>query len=95
MAAEFAAERGQLESAQQQLAEIKPNTVPYMQELAEGSRRKTHVQLRGNYLNLAEEVTEGVPVAFHPLAEGGSAEPAGARRSGSSLRKTRLLPASR
>ncbi|MFO0901246.1 MAG: DUF1553 domain-containing protein [Pirellulales bacterium] len=70
VAAEFAAERGQLESAQQQLAEIKPNTVPYMQELAEGSRRKTHVQLRGNYLNLAEEVTEGVPVAFHPLAEG-------------------------
>ena len=45
-------------------------TVPIMQELPEGKRRKTHVQTRGNFLAKEKEVTAGVPVAFHPLPEG-------------------------
>jgi hypothetical protein len=71
VAAELATERSTLDATNKLLAEIKPSTVPYMQELAAGMRRKTNVQLRGNYLNLAEEVSEGVPQAFHPL-EGSS-----------------------
>jgi hypothetical protein len=46
-----------------------PVTVPVMRELAGDQRRKTNVQLRGNYLSLAEQVTEGVPAAFNPLPE--------------------------
>ena len=42
-------------------------TVPIQRDLEAGKRRKTRVQLRGNYLSLAEEVTEGVPAAFPPL----------------------------
>ena len=42
-------------------------TVPVMRELANAQRRKTKIQLRGNFLALSDEVTEGVPAAFHPL----------------------------
>jgi hypothetical protein len=45
-------------------------TVPIQRDLAPAQRRKTQVQLRGNYQALAEAVTEGVPAAFHPLPEG-------------------------
>jgi len=46
---------------------IKPITVPVCEELPEGKRRITRIQLRGNYLNLGEEVGPGTPEAFHPL----------------------------
>jgi hypothetical protein len=49
------------------IADIQPNTVPVMKELEEEKRRVTHVQLRGNFLALGEEVTEAVPAVFHPL----------------------------
>ncbi len=42
-------------------------TVPIMRELAGNQRRKTKIQLRGNFLVLTDEVSEGVPAAFHPL----------------------------
>ena len=42
-------------------------TVPVMRELVGAQRRKTKIQLRGNFLALSDEVTEGVPAAFHPL----------------------------
>jgi hypothetical protein len=45
-------------------------TVPIQRDLEAAKRRKTRVQLRGNYLSLAEEVEEGVPAVFHPLPEG-------------------------
>jgi hypothetical protein len=32
-------------------------TVPIMKDLAANQHRKTHVQIRGNYLSLAEETT--------------------------------------
>ena len=54
---------------------VKPRTtVPIMRELPEGKRRKTHVQLRGNFLDKADEVGPGVPAAFHPLPEGYEAD---------------------
>ncbi len=49
------------------LANLKPETsVPVFKELAEGARRKTMLQHRGNYQDLGDEVTEGVPAAFLP-----------------------------
>ena len=52
---------------QREIDDIKPNTVPMMHELDGDGRRKTHVQLRGNFLALGQEVTEAVPAVFHPL----------------------------
>ncbi|HLH54712.1 MAG TPA: PSD1 and planctomycete cytochrome C domain-containing protein [Verrucomicrobiae bacterium] len=53
-----------------QIDEIEPNTVPVMKELEGDHRRKTHLQLRGNFLALGEEVTEGVPAVFASLPSG-------------------------
>lgn len=61
-------QRDRLAAVKKQLAGIKPYaTAPIMRELAEGKRRKTHIQLRGNFLNKDKEVTVGVPAVFHPL----------------------------
>lgn len=60
-------EREQLARLRRNIEETKPvTTVPILRELAGGERRKTHVQRRGNYLELDREVTEGLPAAFHP-----------------------------
>lgn len=51
-----------------QLKRVKPmTTVPIYRELAADKRRKTHIQLRGNFMNLGNEVSPGVPAAFHQL----------------------------
>ena len=50
------------------IAKLQPETtVPVMWELTGRNRRKTRIQSRGNYLDLGEEVHEGVPAAFAPL----------------------------
>ena len=74
---EAAPDSPDLEAQKKQVAELKktlaatrPVTVPIMRELPPDKRRKTHIELRGNYLALADEVTEGVPAAFHPLPSG-------------------------
>ena len=67
IAPEFKAEREKIGDLKKQLAEVKPYTVPVMHELPGDKRRKTHLQLRGNYLALGDEVTEAVAAAFHPL----------------------------
>jgi hypothetical protein len=60
--------RAWLAAKKKQLADVKPaTTVPVMKELPVGQRRKTRLQFRGNFLDLGDEVTEGVPAAFHPL----------------------------
>ncbi len=57
-----------IKALKQQLAGIKASTtVPIMRELPSDKRRKTHVQIRGNYKQKAEEVSEGTPAALHPL----------------------------
>lgn len=54
-----------------QLAEIKPTTtVPVMRELPANKHRKTHIQLRGSYLVLGDQVSPGVPAVFGALPEG-------------------------
>lgn len=49
---------------------IKPVTVPIMRELMGDRRRKTHIQVRGNFEALAEEVNEGTPAVLHGFPEG-------------------------
>jgi hypothetical protein len=70
LAPEFAEQRGKLAALRKQIDAISPSTVPIFHELGANQRRKTRVQLRGNYRALADEVTEGVPAAFHPLPPG-------------------------
>lgn len=67
LAPELVPDREKLATLRKQLDAIVPGTVPILRELAGNLRRKTRVQLRGNYLTLAEEVTEGGPAAFPPL----------------------------
>lgn len=63
---ELQAQRDRLAALKKKLAEAKPaTTVPVMRELPEDRRRKTHIQRRGNFLELGDEVTAGVPAAFH------------------------------
>ena len=63
----FAAERRKLTDLTTQLAAITPQTVPVFQELPPEKRRRTHLQIRGNYQNHGEEVTGGMPDALFPL----------------------------
>jgi len=69
LAPENAKERARLAAAGMELEAIKPATVPIMRELAEKDRRETKVQLRGNWQNLGDVVTPGVPAAFHPFPD--------------------------
>ena len=63
--------RQQLAKIEKQLANLKPiTTVPVMRELPAEKHRTTKIQLRGNFLQTSDEVTAGVPAAFHPLQEG-------------------------
>ncbi len=63
---EMKPERDRLTSLKKDLAAIKPiTTVPVMKELTGTQRRKTRMQFRGNFLDLGDAVTEGVPAAFH------------------------------
>ena len=55
---------------EKQIATLQPATsVPIMRDLPPGKGRKTHVQVRGNYKEKAEEVRAGIPAAFPPLPE--------------------------
>jgi hypothetical protein len=68
-----AADENRLKELQQQLAGIQGVTTPIMRELPAGKRRKTPIQIRGNFLDKGAEVTPGVPAAFHPLPDGAEA----------------------
>ena len=60
----------ELAAAQKELAGLKPmTTVPVLRELPADRQRKTHIQLRGNFLAKGAEVTPGLPTAFHPSPE--------------------------
>ncbi|MFO1094891.1 MAG: DUF1549 domain-containing protein, partial [Planctomycetaceae bacterium] len=64
-------QRDELATVRKQQADYKPyTTVPVMKELPETARRKTNVQIRGNYQQTAQEVGPGVPAAFAPLPDG-------------------------
>ncbi len=65
-------ERDELASVKKQLEESKPyTTVPILRELAGDKRRKTQLQRRGNFLDLGQEVTNGLPASLHPQPDSG------------------------
>ena len=65
---ELKATRDKLAETKKQLEALKPVTVPILRELKAAARRKTKLQYRGNFMDLGQEVTEGVPAAIHPIA---------------------------
>src|SRR5262249_51429393 len=68
-APELRTEQALLAEVTKSLAAMKPSTVPIMKELAGAERRKTRLQFRGNYLDLGDEVKEGVPAALNAVAK--------------------------
>ncbi len=64
------ADLAKIAALNQQIAQLKPATVPVMKELEGAQRRVTHVQLRGNFLAKDRQVTEGVPAVFNTPLEG-------------------------
>jgi hypothetical protein len=52
---------------QVQILEDEITNLPVMRELPEDQRRRTHIHLRGNFLDLGEAVSPGVPEAFGSL----------------------------
>ena len=63
-----AAQKARAEQLRKQLAQYQPETtVPIFRELEGKARRTTKIQLRGNFLDTADVVTEGVPAVFPPL----------------------------
>ncbi|MEI6714338.1 MAG: PSD1 and planctomycete cytochrome C domain-containing protein [Verrucomicrobiota bacterium] len=64
IAPESASDRTELRTAKKELDALTPNTVPIMKELPADKARVTKVQIRGNYLNLGDEVKPGIPAVF-------------------------------
>lgn len=57
--------RRQIAELEKSLAEMKPETsVPVMRDFPEDQRRKSFVQIRGNYQSLGKQVFAGVPKVF-------------------------------
>jgi hypothetical protein len=71
IAPELAVARDRLATLKKQIEGQKAAiTVPVMRELAENRRRKTAIQIRGNFLVKGKEVHEGVPASLHPFPAG-------------------------
>jgi hypothetical protein len=62
-------EIGKLEKARPAIPKL-----PIMVELPPSQRRKTHLMVKGNFLNPGEAVEPGVPAAFHPLPKDAPAD---------------------
>ena len=60
----------QLDELKKQLAAVKPMTTPIMKELPDKQQRKTHILIRGNFLDKGAEVKAGVPGIFPQLPQG-------------------------
>src|SRR5205085_7017417 len=69
-APELKVERERHAELEKLIAKVEPSTVPIMKEQEPQKKRKTFVQLRGNFRVLSEEVSEGVPAVFPPLPAG-------------------------
>jgi len=68
IAPELDTERKRLAAIDSELAAKRPDTsVPIMRAMAADKQRKTHIQVRGNFLVLGDEVNEGLPSAWHTV----------------------------
>jgi hypothetical protein len=71
VAPELAPLRERHKALRQELEGTKPaTTVPIQRELAPGQRRRTAIQIRGNFLVKGKEVSEGTPATLPPLPDG-------------------------
>ncbi len=70
VAPETKAQRDKLSALTKQVDAVKPLTVPIMADLEAKARRKTNIQLRGNWQALGDEVNEGTPAVFPALPAG-------------------------
>ncbi|MGH7960157.1 MAG: DUF1553 domain-containing protein, partial [Opitutaceae bacterium] len=70
VAPELTKQRKRIATLEQSLEEMPINSSPIMRELPQEKRRKTHLQHRGNFMALGDEVSPGVPAVFPPLPEG-------------------------
>lgn len=61
---ELAAAHAKLQSIQSNVARV-----PVMSSVTADKRRTTKIHLRGNFLDPGDEITAGVPLAFHQLAD--------------------------
>src|SRR5262249_51224713 len=59
--------RDQIAALKKELAAAPPILTPIMRELPEKQRRKTHILVRGNFLDKAAEVQPGVPAVLPSL----------------------------
>jgi mono/diheme cytochrome c family protein len=62
----LAEKQKELATLQQALGKIQGVRTPVMRELPADKRRTTRIQIRGNFLITGDEVTPGLPAAFHP-----------------------------
>ena len=63
-------ERQELAGVRKKLADEKSyTTVPVLRELTGDQRRITHVQRRGNFLDIGKEVTNGLPASLYAPSE--------------------------
>lgn len=82
--------REELRNLEDKLAALRPATsVPIMREVDTDARRKTFVQIRGNYKSLGKEVEPGTPAIFHPLDH--STEVGGDARQATELPVNRMM----
>jgi hypothetical protein len=65
---EFQPARKIVDDLRKKLADTAPMTVPVLEEMPLDKQRITKIQLRGNWQNLGDEVSPGVPAAFNPPA---------------------------
>ena len=78
LAAHYRSISPELEKARKEIAALrkkidtmKPRTtLPVMKELPPAKHRKTHIQIRGNFLAKGKEVTRGTQATLHPFPEG-------------------------
>ena len=63
---ELAARHEQLKGLETALGKIRGVRTPIMRELAADKKRTTRIQIRGNFLITGNEVSPGLPAAFHP-----------------------------
>lgn len=69
-------QRAKVAKLREDLEKLKPETtVPILRELPEDKRRKTHIQLRGSYLSLGDEVGPGLPEHLFPEANDSKTSP--------------------
>ncbi|TWT51979.1 Planctomycete cytochrome C [Thalassoglobus neptunius] len=57
----------EIDQLRKQQAKISPIKTPVMRELPAEKQRTTHIQIRGNFLDLGDEVQAGVLNEFHPI----------------------------